>query len=114
MRKYLSCLASLLWPSPPWPCLIVLTVAMAAPPSAFADSYRCGRKLIRTGDSTADVLRVCGQPEARDRGQAEVRVDGVAKKVSVERWHYKQGTRSLSRIVNIHRGRVVSIEVGSR
>ena len=87
---------------------------MTVPASAFADSYRCGRKLIRTGDTSADVLRVCGQPEARDRGRAEVRVDGVAKRVPVERWHYKQGTRSLSRIVNIHRGRVVSIEVGSR
>ena len=97
-----------------WPCLIALTTVLAVPPNGNADSYRCGRKLIRTGDMSADVLRVCGQPAARDRGQAEVRADGVTKKVSVERWHYQRSARSLPRIVNIYRGRVVSIEVGSR
>lgn len=96
------------------PCLIVLTMSLIVPPVGNADSYRCGRKLIRTGDTSADVLRVCGQPEVRDRGQADVSADGVTKAVVVERWHYKQGARSLSRIVNIYRGRVVSIEVGSR
>lgn len=97
-----------------WPYLIVLVAALTVPSGGDADSYRCGRKLIRTGDTSADVLRVCGQPEARDRGHADVRADGVSKKVSVQRWHYRQSSRSLSRIVNIYRGRVVSIEVGSR
>ena len=97
-----------------WPWLFVLAIAVTLPPSVMADSYRCGRKLIRTGDSSVQVLRVCGQPEARDRGQAKVRVNGIAKSVSVQRWHYRQGARSLPRIVNIHRGRVVSIEVGNR
>lgn len=81
---------------------------------AAADSYRCGRKLIRTGDSSADVLRVCGEPASKDRGRAEVRDGGSIRNVSVERWHYKRNSRSLSRIVNIYRGRVVSIDVGKR
>lgn len=92
---------------------MLLTLLLLPIPGA-ADSYRCGRKLIRDGDTSADVLRVCGEPMARDRGRADVRDDGVTRSVAVERWHYRQSTRSLPRIVNIYRGRVVSIEVGRR
>jgi hypothetical protein len=79
-----------------------------------ADSYRCGRKLIRTGDSIGEVLRVCGEPLSKDRGEAELRLDGVSKRVSVQRLHYRQGRRSLPHVVLIHKGRVVAIEIGSR
>ena len=94
--------------------VLSLSLLVAAPLAATADSYRCGRKLIHTGDSTADVLRVCGEPLAKDRGQADVRIDGVTRNVTVQRWHYKQSARSLGRVVLLHRGRVVAIEMGSR
>jgi len=43
-----------------------------------------------------------------------VEVDGVARKVRVERWHYKRGSRSLEHVVLIHRGRIAAIELGRR
>jgi len=89
----------------------LLFVAMQ---SAAADSYRCGRKLIYTGDTAAEVLRVCGEPKHRDRSRESVRIDGVQRNVSVERWHYRQSGRSLERIVHFHRGRVISITIASR
>jgi hypothetical protein len=97
-----------------WTCLLSLVIVVTSVPACEADSFRCGRKLIRDGDTKADVLRVCGDPIAKDRGRADVRIDGSTRNVSVERWHYKRSSRSLSRIVNIYRGEVVSIEVGSR
>ena len=97
-----------------WIILAVLITALLAPSPGEADSYRCGRKLIRSGDTTADVLRVCGEPVAKDRGRADVRDGGVTRNVAVQRWHYRQSGRSLPRIVKIWRGRVVSIEVGRR
>ena len=96
------------------PTLISCMIMVTAPPVCEADSLRCGRKLIHTGDSKADVLRVCGEPIARDRGRATVRFNGGVRDVAVERWHYKRSTRSLARTVNIYRGEVVSIDVGSR
>jgi len=81
---------------------------------AAADSYRCGRKLIRTGDTAADVLRVCGEPRYKDRGKESLRMDGGTQQLSVERWYYKRSRRSLEHIVLLHRGRVVAVEVGSR
>ena len=95
-------------------CLIGLVILVTSSQVCDADSFRCGRKLIHTGDSRADVLRVCGQPMAKDRGRAKVRLDGSVRDVAVERWHYKRSSRSLDHIVNIYRGEVVSIEVGSR
>ena len=79
-----------------------------------ADSYRCGRKLIRTGDSAADVLRVCGEPGYKDRGQQMLRQGGVEKSARVERWYYRKSRRSLEHVVLIHQGRVVAIEYGGR
>jgi len=82
--------------------------------AAQADSYRCGRQLIRTGDSAADVLQVCGEPRYKDRGQATLRLGGAEKSASVERWYYKKSRRSLEHVVLLHKGRVVAIEVGGR
>lgn len=82
--------------------------------SLGADSYRCGRKLIHSGDSSAEVLRICGEPRYRDRGHESVRLGGARKKLPVERWYYKKSKRSLEHIVMIYRGRVIEITTGSR
>lgn len=79
-----------------------------------ADSYRCGRKLIHTGDSKADVLRVCGEPAYKDRGRESIELDGSRTQAAVERWFYRQGSRSLQHIVILHRGNVVAIEATGR
>jgi len=79
-----------------------------------ADSYRCGRKLIRSGDSTADVLRVCGEPAYKDRGRQSIELNGARRQAAVERWFYRQGKRSLQHIIILHRGKVVAIEANGR
>lgn len=93
---------------------LLCAAALLAATTAAADSYRCGRKLIRTGDTAADVLRVCGEPRHKDRGKESLRLQGATQQVSVERWYYRQSGRSLERIVLLHRGRVVAIDVGGR
>ena len=79
-----------------------------------ADSYRCGRKLIMVGDSVADVLRVCGEPEHRDKGYQKIKIKGSYRDTRVERWYYKKSRRSLGRVVIFYRGQVHGIEVGGR
>ena len=77
----------------------------------WADSYRCGRKLIRTGDSASELLATCGKPLYKDRGKAFVRAAGGSQELSVQRWYYRQGSRSLGRVVLIYQGEVVGIEI---
>lgn len=81
---------------------------------AGADSYRCGRKIVRDGDTVAQLLALCGEPRFKSKGAAVIRVDGVDKRASVQRWHYKKGSRSLERIILIYRGKIAAIEVGGR
>jgi hypothetical protein len=97
---------------PRLPALIIVLSVVASDLSA--DSFRCGRKLIKTGDSTGDVIRVCGEPRHKDRGKEKIKLNGVVKNTSVQRWYYKKNSRSLEHIVLIYQGRVKSIEVGER
>ncbi len=79
-----------------------------------ADSMRCGRALVRTGDSPAALLERCGEPNYRGRGYAEVQSDQGKQRVRVERWHYKRDERSLERVVLVFRGEIVGMETGRR
>ena len=81
---------------------------------ATADSFRCGRKVIRTGDSPGDLLQRCGEPRYKDRGYENTRAQGSQKKVRVERWYYKKNSRALEQIVVIHKGRIIAINTGQR
>lgn len=90
--------------------LTVLLVAV----DAAADGYRCGRKLVRTGDPVSKLVEVCGQPVHRGSGRESVLVDGRRKEVTVQEWHYRMGSRRLGRVVRVYRGRIVAIEVARR
>lgn len=92
-------------------CLMVI---LAFIDSASADSFRCGRKVIRTGDSPGDLLQKCGEPRYKDRGYENMRAQGSQKKVRVERWYYKKSSRALEQIVVIHKGRIIAINTGQR
>lgn len=83
---------------------------------ALADNFRCGRKVVRVGDSEESVLQRCGPPRHKDRGTAEVWLEGQheTRQVRVERWYYKNGERRLERIVLLYQEHVVGIEIGKR
>lgn len=42
--------------------IALLLLSMLGVSVSFADSMRCGNKLVRTGDAKPYVLEVCGQP----------------------------------------------------
>lgn len=83
-------------------------------PLVHGDSFRCGRKIVRTGDSSGELLRICGEPYHKERAKAELDVNGINKNVSVERWHYKKSRRSLEHIIVVYRGNVEEVIVGGR
>lgn len=81
---------------------------------AGADSYRCDRKLVRTGDSVGHLLRTCGEPRFKDSGKEKIKQEGRQVEVRVKRWYYKKSRRSLERIVLIRSGNIVGIRTGDR
>lgn len=98
----------------PYLCMACLMAMPVLIDTAVADSFRCGRKVVRTGDSPGELLQRCGEPRYKDRGYEAVRVQGRQKKVRVERWYYKKSARRIERIVVIHKGRIVAIDNGQR
>jgi hypothetical protein len=92
----------------------LLATLVLLPTLAEADSYRCGRKIVRSGDPVARLLEVCGKPRRKDSGSETIEVSGVPRRVKVQRWYYKQGSRRLERVVLVYRGKVAAIEVGGR
>ena len=97
-----------------YPCTLGLASCLLLAPLAEADSFRCGRKVVRTGDSPAELRQRCGDPLEQDSGYAEFWQNGRLQKVRVKRWHYKPGTRKLERIVLIYKGEIVGIQTGDR
>lgn len=83
-------------------------------PSAEADSFRCGRKVVRSGDPQSTVLAACGQPQHKDTAQETLWSGANQKSVRVHRWYYKSSGRKLERVVLLHQGKVVAVQTGSR
>ena len=77
----------------------------------FAETLRCGNKLVKLGDTSTNVKIICGTP---------VDIEHVAnlkernKIVKVERYIYAQGKGKLLKILEFRNGKLVSIESGPR
>lgn len=105
-----------------------LVLLMAFPQTGSADSFRCGGKLINTGDRTIDVISKCGPPDWKDE-HIEKRLERVYNdpyhrdqdyrepvaavvEVRVEEWYYNSGPHRFIRILRFENGTLVSIETG--
>jgi Protein of unknown function (DUF2845) len=101
------------------PLLMIALLATAGP--AAASTVRCGSRLVREGDTAADVRARCGAPTELTRSeirQAPViwregrpyRVAGGDRLVPVETWIYNLGPNKFMRKLRIEDGIVVSID----
>lgn len=50
----------------PWTALILSTALALTSTLASASTFRCGSNLVSLGDRSFTVLRLCGEPVARD------------------------------------------------
>ncbi|MDY6947233.1 MAG: DUF2845 domain-containing protein [Pseudomonadota bacterium] len=99
--------------------LTVVAVAFAAP--AHADGLRCGGRLLRDGDSRAEVRAFCGEPvDVQTRtilrrpfytagGRLLYLGDGLTE-IPVETWTYNFGPNKLMRRVRFVDGIVEEVE----
>jgi len=92
------------------PGLLCLLLSFAAQ----ADSFRCGNRLVSSGDSPEQLLLRCGEPQSRDSVRQEYWVNGRLQKVRLERWHYRPGGGKFAREVLIYRDEIVGITLGDR
>ncbi|MEP4890616.1 MAG: DUF2845 domain-containing protein [Aliiglaciecola sp.] len=79
--------------------------------SVNADTLRCGSKLIKTGDSTLDVLLTCGEPTYKEDLSSHPEKH---RSVKVVRFLYTQPKGKFHKILEFHDGVLIKIENGPR
>jgi hypothetical protein len=73
---------------------------------AHADSFRCGSRVVSTGDSKADVVIKCGPPDYSEVTSIEVTDRGAVK---IETFYYNCGDGRFTRILTFRGSRLVGI-----
>jgi len=75
-----------------------------------ADSFRCGRKIVKQGDSGSSLIRKCGNPVRKYSSKELVNDQGRQARVAVSNWVYER-TRGKDMIVSVRSGTVIKIQV---
>lgn len=84
----------------------MLAVCFSA--SALADSIRCGRAVVKVGDSTNALIKKCGQPSDKFSSRIQVYDNGRQRQTSVSNWVYRRAGQK-DRVVSIYAGTVMKI-----
>lgn len=82
---------------------LVAAVCLILSHHAWADTMRCGNKLIEVGDSTVTVKALCGPP-------ASVEQSFTRDNVPMEIWTYNRGPDKFLIRMRVINGAVVAIE----
>ena len=92
--------------------LAILVVTGIAVNGASAQStMRCGSKLIEAGMTRAEVQNYCGEPDAKEVEEQDVRAGNrVVGKTEVQRWTYRQ-TGSIVRVLEFDQDKLVAIRL---
>lgn len=87
-------------------CVVVVAIVMSAVLSA--DSLRCGRALVKAGDSANALLKKCGDPARKFTAKQTINEQGRQRQVGVSNWVYsRQGKKDM--IVSVYNGEVFDI-----
>jgi hypothetical protein len=89
-----------------WLGVFFLLVASTAP----ADSFRCGRMLVKPGESSNALIKKCGDPLRKYSSKETVYEHGHRSTVGVSNWVYsRKGKKDM--IVSVRAGDIIKIQV---
>ena len=90
--------------------LLLFTVSILFSGIVEADSFRCGRKIVKQGDSGSSLIRKCGNPVRKYSSKELVNDQGRQARVAVSNWVYER-KRGKDMIVSVRSGAVIKIQV---
>jgi len=90
--------------------LVLFLTFMCFTANVPADSFRCGRKIVVTGDTVNTLIEKCGNPKRKFGSKETISDGGRQAKVAVSNWVFERG-RKNDIIVSVRRGEVVKIQV---
>lgn len=78
--------------------------------AALADSFRCGRTLVKVGDSSNTLLKKCGNPVRKYTSKENFSDHGRQLQTGVSNWVFpRKGGRDM--VVSVYSGTVVKMQV---
>lgn len=87
-------------------CIIFILFSI----NSSADSFRCGRALVKVDESTNALIKKCGNPIRKYSSKQLITDQGRQKRVGVSNWVYeRKGKKDM--IVSIYAGTVMKIQV---
>lgn len=90
--------------------LLLFTVFIFLSSIAVADSFRCGRRIVKSGDSHNTLVKKCGNPARKYSSKETVNEGGHSKSVPVSNWVYERhGKKDM--IVSVRSGSVIKIQL---
>jgi hypothetical protein len=89
-----------------WPVILLLICSI----DAHAGGFRCGGRIVITGDSVNRLLQTCGKPSVKYKARESVTANGSRKMTGVSNWVYERG-RKKNMVVSILSGKVVKIAI---
>ena len=76
--------------------------------NAYADSIRCGRAVVKVGDSSNALLKKCGKPADKFSSRIAINENGKQRQSSVSNWVYRRSGQK-DRVVSVYAGEVMKI-----
>ena len=77
---------------------------------AYADSIRCGRAVVKVGDSTNTLIKKCGKPADKFSSRISINENGQQRQTSVSNWVYRKPGQK-DRVVSVYAGEVARIDL---
>ena len=90
--------------------LLLFTIFIFVFSSTSADSFRCGRTIVKGGESSTALTKKCGQPIRKFSSKETITENGRRSRVSVSNWVYERSGKK-DMIVSVHSGTVIKIKV---
>jgi len=90
--------------------LLLFTILILVSSSTFADSFRCGRTIVKGGESSNALTKKCGQPVRKFSSKETITENGRQSRVSVSNWVYERNGKK-DMIVSVRSGTVIKIKV---
>jgi len=89
---------------------LLLVIFMLLSSNTPADSFRCGRSIVKVGDSSNSLIRKCGDPAKKYTSKEIINNQGRQFRAGVSNWVYAR-KRGKDMVVAVYSGVVVKMWV---
>ena len=90
--------------------ILTFAICVLLSSAALANSFRCGKSLVKTGDSSNTLTKKCGDPSRKHRSKELINDHGREFRAGVSNWVYSRKA-GKDMIVSIYNGEIIKIQI---